>query len=169
MKEGYNKQYYALNRNRFKKYREEHKLSRAKNSKKWRQANRKHLLISKRDWIQDNFVNFLKYKLKSIKDQNQNRKLRPNQKNKNKKRCNIDIRYLINLLKLQEERCAATGLKMTHKHNSCFAVSIDRINSAKGHIKGNIQLVCQFYNLGKKDSTDEEARKFIQAIRAGEK
>ena len=71
---------------------------------------------------------------------------------------NIDLDYLLDLLKIQNECCAGTGLKMTHILDDLRAVSIDRINSTKGHIKGNIQLVCQFYQFGKRHKSDIEAR-----------
>lgn len=79
--------------------------------------------------------------------------------------CNINLEYILDLLRIQDGYCAATELKMTHKIGDMKAVSIDRIDSAKGHIKGNIQLVCQFYNLGKRERPDIEARAFIQEIR----
>ena len=78
--------------------------------------------------------------------------------------CNIDLPYILNLWKLQEGLCAATHIQMTYKIGDLKCVSIDRIDSSKGHIKGNIQLVCQFYNLGKREKSDIEARSFIQEI-----
>ena len=78
---------------------------------------------------------------------------------------NIDIKYLLELWELQGGKCAVTGIQMTYKFRDLRAVSIDRIDSTKGHIKGNIQLVCQFYNLGKKDHPDDQARSFIQSIK----
>jgi hypothetical protein len=78
---------------------------------------------------------------------------------------NIDLPYLLELLKLQNYKCAVTGISLTHQNGDLRAISIDRIDSSKGHIKGNIQLVCQFYNMGKGNKSDFEARGIIQEIR----
>ena len=37
-----------------------------------------------------------------------------------------------------------------------WKVSIDRIDSSKGYIKGNVQLVCVLYNLMKNKLPEEE-------------
>ena len=54
---------------------------------------------------------------------------------------------------------------MTHKYNDLKSVSIDRIDSNLGYIKGNIQLVCMGYNLMKRNFPDEDGRNFIKEIR----
>ena len=56
----------------------------------------------------------------------------------------------------QEGRCAITDLPMTHRYNDPKAVSIDRINSSKGHVRDNIQLVCQWVNRAKNNMANEE-------------
>ena len=54
---------------------------------------------------------------------------------------------------------------MTHTRNSLFDVSIDRIDSSKGHVRGNIQLVCKFINLGKGTHTNEDTLLMLSAIK----
>ena len=78
---------------------------------------------------------------------------------------NIDIEYVMQLWDSQKGICALTGLPMVHIFDSLYAVSIDRIDSSKGHIRGNIQLVCQCVNRMKNKHTNEEAMAFIAAIR----
>jgi len=77
---------------------------------------------------------------------------------------NIDTNYLLKMLVKQNYRCARTGIQMTHILGDLHSVSIDRINNTKGHMKKNIQLVCQFYNLGKRNRTEKEARAIIKEI-----
>lgn len=64
----------------------------------------------------------------------------------------IDIEYLISLYYKQQGKCAISGISMTSikgkgKHDT--NISIDRIDSAKGYTKDNIQLVCSHVNMMK--------------------
>lgn len=45
-----------------------------------------------------------------------------------------------------------------------FAPSIDRIDSFKGYTPNNIQVVCNFYNTGKGQHSDEEFIRFCHAV-----
>lgn len=60
---------------------------------------------------------------------------------------NLTLDYAMSVLEKQCFRCAVTGLPLTHKFNDHKAASIDRINNKKGHVRGNIQIVCRFVNL----------------------
>ena len=68
----------------------------------------------------------------------------------------------MDLLAENDERCAVMKIKMTHIVGSPKAVSIDRIDNLKGYIKGNVQLVCQFYNYGKNDCKDDDVRSLMR-------
>ena len=68
----------------------------------------------------------------------------------------ITIDYLVSLWEKQQGRCALTGKKMIHKHNSPYTVSVDRIDSSVGYYEGNVQLVCQSVNLAKNGYSNEE-------------
>jgi hypothetical protein len=70
----------------------------------------------------------------------------------------LDVDYLENLWNQQGGKCALTGLPMAHKFSSLLSASLDRIDSMKGHIKGNIQVVCQWVNSAKNDFTNTEFR-----------
>jgi hypothetical protein len=73
-----------------------------------------------------------------------------NHSSKRKKDYNIDIQYLLNIYELQNGLCNISGVEMTYKHGSVSTnISIDRIDSDKGYIKGNIQLVCYIVNIMK--------------------
>jgi len=83
------------------------------------------------------------------------------------KPCIYDVtpEYVLTLLKNQNYRCIISGVLMTHKFNYYSTVSIDRINNKLGYIKGNIQLVCQFINLGKNVHTNAEVAEFLQKMK----
>ena len=82
-----------------------------------------------------------------------------------KRENNISLEYVVKLGESQNWRCAISNEMMTHKYNNLWAVSIDRKDSSKGHIKGNVQLVCKFINLGKGNHSDFEVHSFIQSVR----
>ncbi len=81
------------------------------------------------------------------------------QAKQNKKEFNLDIEYLWNLFVKQQETCALTGIKLKincpYKINDRTA-SLDRINSSKGYIEGNVQWVHKVVNMMKRNLTDEE-------------
>jgi hypothetical protein len=63
---------------------------------------------------------------------------------------NIDIDYLLEMYQNQNGKCSISGEELTfHKNNLSTNLSIDRIDSSKGYIKGNIQLVCHYVNIMK--------------------
>jgi hypothetical protein len=73
----------------------------------------------------------------------------------------IDLDYIMDILETQDSKCAILGIVMDHKNDSPRSASIDRIDSSKGHIKGNIQLVCQCINRMKNKNSNEEVRAIL--------
>lgn len=69
----------------------------------------------------------------------------------------IDKNYVISIFEKQNGKCAISGETLTfHKNNLSTNISLDRIDSSKGYIEGNIQLVCAYVNIMKwNKSTDE--------------
>ena len=65
----------------------------------------------------------------------------------------IDREFLLELFHKQKGICAYTGIKMTTNlvGKNIFKVSVDRIDSSKGYIKGNIVLCCHIINIMKQD------------------
>ena len=66
----------------------------------------------------------------------------------------IDLSYLYYLWDVQSGKCAITNIPMTfeyYKGRVNTNLSIDRIDSSKGYIKGNIWLVCMCVNQMKND------------------
>ena len=71
----------------------------------------------------------------------------------------ITLEDLVDIYNKQKGLCAITGLKMTHdvlNGRTYTNMSLDRIDSQKGYIKDNIQLVCMVVNQMKSDLTYEE-------------
>jgi hypothetical protein len=85
-------------------------------------------------------------------------------KRKNKE-YNIDIQYLIDIYENQNGICNISGIKMTHEHGSKITnISIDRIDSSIGYIKGNVQLVCYIVNIMKNKFSVNELIYFSEKI-----
>jgi hypothetical protein len=58
----------------------------------------------------------------------------------------IDQEYIEKLYDEQRGVCAISGLVMACKTHDRYNLSIDRIDSSKGYIKGNVHLVCSIIN-----------------------
>lgn len=75
---------------------------------------------------------------------------------------NIDGDYLWSLFLKQNKKCALSGLEICFpqawgaKSKTKITASLDRIDSNKGYIKGNIQWVHKTINSMKMDMTDKE-------------
>jgi hypothetical protein len=84
----------------------------------------------------------------------------------------IDAIYLKELWDRQNGTCPYTGLKMIlqgsssscDRINSLKKASLDRIDSTKGYIKGNVEFVCMAINLAKNNRTKQEMVNFITEI-----
>jgi len=86
---------------------------------------------------------------------------------------NIDANYLKQLWESQNGLCPYTGIKMLlpdssskyHSIKSLKKASLDRIDSNKGYIKGNVEFVCYAINLAKNNHKKEEMIMFIKEIK----
>lgn len=76
----------------------------------------------------------------------------------------LDMQYLWELFLEQKERCVFTGLKLDfgnkdlnwQKRRYDTTASLDRKDSNKGYVKGNVQWVHKVINKAKNSMTDEE-------------
>lgn len=86
----------------------------------------------------------------------------------NKKRYKkISPEYVISVYKTQNGLCALSGERMTHMRGHGHLdtnISIDRIDSSKDYIEGNIQLVCTVVNLMKSRLSQEDFIKICTEI-----
>ena len=64
-------------------------------------------------------------------------------------------------------KCALTDISIIaeSKRNSLISASLDRIDSTKGYIKGNVQFVAYGINLAKNSFSDNEVLAFINLLR----
>lgn len=82
---------------------------------------------------------------------------------------NITIEYLWSILEKQKHRCALSGIKLmfstTRKNkNKIRTMSVDRIDSSKGYVEGNIQWVHKTINIMKNKLSDEEFIMFCKNV-----
>lgn len=78
--------------------------------------------------------------------------------------CDIDSDYLKELFDKQNGKCAITGLDMVHKYSQLDSISVDRIDSSRGYLKDNVQLICQSINRMKNTHTQKEVLEFLERI-----
>lgn len=86
------------------------------------------------------------------------------QKNRRK---NLSIDYVMGIYESQEGKCALSGELMTYvrgQGNVPTNISIDRIDSSRGYVEGNIQLVCRAVNMIKNEWSQEDLISFCRKI-----
>ena len=81
---------------------------------------------------------------------------------------NIDIEYLYNLWIEQNRTCALSGLELTFgtvtRDKKRKTASLDRIDSSKGYIPGNVQWVHKDINIMKNNMDENEFLMFCKSI-----
>jgi hypothetical protein len=66
----------------------------------------------------------------------------------------IDLGYLLELYSQQRGLCAISGVEMTYFAGNGRVytnISLDRVDSTKGYVRGNVQFVCDIVNRMKSD------------------
>lgn len=79
----------------------------------------------------------------------------------------LSLDYVMGIYHAQNGLCALSGEKMTWDvgiGRVSTNISIDRIDSNKGYVPGNIQLVCAIVNCMKSDYTQEEFIDFCKKV-----
>ena len=79
---------------------------------------------------------------------------------------NLTTAYIQGILEKQNYCCAFTGIKLDHKtgKNNLRMASVDRINSKKGYVENNIQIVLNSMNKAKGEHTDKQFRKLLEDL-----
>lgn len=98
---------------------------------------------------------------------------RTKERNKKKKKEDLLVSDILTLKDIKDQwikqrgRCAYTGIPMCHasSQKQPHQGSLDRIDSSKGYVRGNIQFVALSINLAKIDFSDKVFKKFIKDIR----
>jgi len=92
---------------------------------------------------------------------------------KHKKESNIDLSYLKQIWEEQNGVCPLTGWKLELPRNSTYwgtkdnkikRASLDRIDSDKGYVKGNIRFISVMANYCKNEFTDEDVILFCESV-----
>ncbi|WP_198662727.1 hypothetical protein [Primorskyibacter marinus] len=90
-------------------------------------------------------------------------------KNKELQMSDAELDKLIrDLLKIQEDRCAITGLPFQFRGaqtDDNMLPSLDRIDSNGHYARDNLQIVCRFINFWKQASDDTEFRRLVELVR----
>lgn len=88
---------------------------------------------------------------------------------KEKHEFTITLPYLKELWEEQKGKCPFTGIELilspkqlNGKFNGLYLASLDRIDSSKGYIEGNVQFVSLMYNYCKNNFTDDQVKEFIK-------
>lgn len=80
----------------------------------------------------------------------------------------LDLPYVMELWEKQGGRCALSGIPMKQIGETTdknFLASLDRIDSSKGYLKGNVQFVVCAMNWAKGPRRDDEVRHLISLIK----
>lgn len=80
--------------------------------------------------------------------------------------CDIDTDFLRQLLHRQGGVCAQSGLPMTVAKGCLRSISLDRLDSMRGHTRDNVQLICRVLNLGKGKAPNAALEQFLSEFRA---
>lgn len=83
---------------------------------------------------------------------------------------NLDLEYLEQLWNIQKGICPYTKVRLTlNTHQKQlkdfrYSASLDRIDSSKGYIKGNVQFISTAINYMKSTMSDLECKEFLLQI-----
>lgn len=89
---------------------------------------------------------------------------RTNKSGQPKGNFDLDLPYLKELWENQNGKCAITkvDLKLETSYNKNYQASLDRIDSSKGYVKGNVRYISVSVNWLKNNLDDNHIREFIQ-------
>ncbi len=78
----------------------------------------------------------------------------------------VDAEYLWTLCLEQDRRCALWGLGLSRREKGRYSgtASLDRINSSRGYVRGNVQWVHATINTMKNDLPQEDFVAFCEAV-----
>lgn len=132
----------------------------------WKSTHRKALQRNVRRAIQKTHKSFLTYLMSNLTKVSRKHKTRSYRTLSPKRLAilsdvQIDRNFLLALYDQQHGCCALSRLPMTHRLNDLYAISVDRIDSEKGYVPDNIQLVCKWVNLGKGSKNNSDFRRLL--------
>jgi len=100
------------------------------------------------------------------------RRVKNRQRDKGKE-VDVDKEYLKEVFEQQKGVCIYSGVELEHregvgvsgKSNPLTAASLDRIDSSKGYIKGNVQFISIVCNHAKNGMSDKQMREWIEIVK----
>lgn len=92
------------------------------------------------------------------------RNLRTKARNRKNKEFDFPESYLLDLWEKQSGRCAYTRLPLIATANQPNTISLDRVDSSKGYVVGNLQLVCAAVNKMKQEYDENMFLLFCQLV-----
>jgi len=131
-------------------------------NKEFPNINLKQLIPDNR---RDEYTSF-RFFMKVVKQREINTKYRLGKCN------NIDLKYLKELWENQEGICPITGWNLVLPHSTegwktkrnSKRASLDRIDSSKGYMRGNVRFISFMANIARSNMEDEELIKFCDAV-----
>lgn len=136
-------------------YRKQYKDNKEKRCKK---CNRENHKFRRNNHTKEQIINELLNSCKaSCKSRTKNKRF-------NASVFNITVNDILELAKKQDNKCVYTGKELSWKANDNYKISIDRINSSKGYVKNNIQLVGWIVNQAKSNLSEKNFLNMIKNI-----
>ena len=112
-------------------------------------------------WKKDEYSPFREY-MRRIK----------NRKRDSGREVDVDKEYLKEVFEQQKGVCIYSGVALKHpaegKSNQLTTASVDRIDSNKGYVKGNIQFTSIVCNHAKNGMSDTEMKEWIKLLKENE-
>ena len=116
--------------------------------------------------VQRSPESFIRHLMQHIRKKSNHKKVKLGKLNPACLDVTIDFDYLWGLWEAQDGRCALSELPMMHEFNNLCSISVDRVDSEVGYVRGNVQLVCKWVNLAKGSHGNEEFLGLIDNVRA---
>lgn len=185
----YNRQYYLKNREKMiKDATARNKLKRAtdpafrerelERGRLWRKNNPEKMKACRDNWIANNEEQYREMTRAHSKKSHINNQFSPNgfvtdlfhrvnrSAAKGGHKNTMTRADIENLIIESDGVCALSGVKLSTLHNDPNKASVDRINSNKGYVKGNIRLVTTRSNIMKNQWTDAEVMEWCKSVLA---
>lgn len=175
----YNKEYYDNNKEKIKEYRDKNKEYIKEKAKEYRLNNkekRKEYYLKNRERLKEDYKNWT--------ENNREKYLESRQKSQKKYAKRSPEKYILSRTKTQSKRkgfdfnlsledilipeyCPYMNVKLTHpldSNDNFYLPSVDRIDSTKGYVKNNIQIISYLANRMKNNATEEQLVQFAKGV-----
>ena len=140
-------------------------------SKKWRNENQKRCTIIARQWrhANPNKCKFSKYMYRKKSWIKHRFICKKSQCKRLKIDFDLTVEFLESLWKDQNEKCYWLHIPISMEQKKCnpLTATIDRLDSEKGYIRGNVVWASYFANIGRTDCSVEEFQNILSMVKDG--